>query len=78
MGKRWRRISLAIHERDNWTCWLCREPVEPYAGQFSPRMASVDHVIPRSKGGHPTDPANLRTACHQCNSAKSDKILALA
>ena len=34
---------------------------------------SLDHVIPKSKGGHKT-PANIRTCCQPCNVAKGDQI----
>lgn len=63
---------LEIYERDNYTCWLCNEPVDmeddPKIGDWSP---SLDHVIPRSRGGS-HDPENLRTAHRWCNSVRSD------
>ncbi|KAG1666407.1 hypothetical protein FOA52_006516 [Chlamydomonas sp. UWO 241] len=36
--------------------------------------ATVDHVIPRSKGGT-DDPCNLVIACRKCNCQKGDRIL---
>ena len=34
----------------------------------------VDHIIPVSKGGHPSDINNLQLAHWQCNRQKSDKL----
>lgn len=38
--------------------------------------ATVDHIIPIHKGGHPSDMDNLQLAHLSCNRAKSDKIVA--
>lgn len=34
---------------------------------------SIDHIIPRAKGGT-SDPANLQTLCEECNIAKADSL----
>jgi len=62
----------ALYERDNYTCWLCNEMCDAGADQQRDGKApTLDHVIPRSKGGtHDYD--NLRTACRSCNSTRSD------
>lgn len=69
---------IAIFNRDGWRCYLCGDAVTLPTRAHSPKQATEDHVIPRSKGGHPTDPANLRTACHECNSRKRDLLLECA
>lgn len=38
--------------------------------------ATVDHIIPVSKGGHPTDLDNLQLAHRCCNRQKWDKLTA--
>ena len=38
------------------------------------RMATVDHVLPRSKGGADTDD-NRVIACYHCNATKADRVL---
>lgn len=61
----WRigRLSReAIYQRDNHCCVYCG------AGD----NLSLDHVIPRSRGGS-DDPENLVTACRPCNSSKRDR-----
>lgn len=64
-----------IFERDNWTCYLCEQPVTTTPDCFNPRSATVDHVVPLSKGGQHTRD-NARCACLSCNSSKQDKIAA--
>lgn len=51
------------------TCHLCGEPIPQ--GQFS-----IDHVIPRSRGGDPFDIANMRPACmDRCNKRRGNKLI---
>lgn len=38
-------------------------------------LATIDHVIPRSKGGAERDEKNLVVACFKCNQKKKDKII---
>lgn len=53
-----------VFRRDNHTCQYCG----------STKHLTLDHVIPRSKGGqHVWD--NVVTACAKCNSKKSDRFL---
>lgn len=58
------RLRFAILQRDNFTCRYC--------GRSAPDVVlEVDHVDPRVAGGS-NDPANLVTACFQCNRGKHD------
>ena len=57
---------VALYERDGWACWLCSELVDREAHYNADRAPSLDHVIPRSKGGT-HDEANLRCAHRICN-----------
>ena len=54
----------AIYIRDNHKCQYCG----------STRKLTIDHVIPKSKGGS-DDWENLVVACSSCNIKKSDKNL---
>lgn len=64
--------AQVIFERDNWTCYLCGVKVER-AKKYKPNRATLDHVIPLSKGGaHTYD--NVKTCCNWCNSSKGDKV----
>jgi len=53
--------------RDDKTCQYCDE-------KFSEQELTVDHVIPRSKGGKTTWD-NVVAACISCNQKKSDYYL---
>jgi len=54
-----------ILHRDNHTCQYC--------GKISSSL-TIDHIIPRSKGGKSTW-ENVVAACARCNSLKADKLL---
>ena len=51
--------------RDRYTCQFC-------AKQFSSSELTLDHVMPRSRGG-PTSWENLVACCYQCNNRKGDR-----
>ena len=51
--------------RDRYVCQYC-------SGIFSERTLTLDHVIPKSKGGS-SRWENLVAACKKCNSKKADK-----
>jgi len=66
-----RRERLAIYERDGWTCGICLEPVDPAVPPNTTWGATLDHIVPRSKGGN-DQPENLRLAHRWCNSVRGD------
>jgi 5-methylcytosine-specific restriction endonuclease McrA len=53
-----------IYKRDNHTCQYCG----------SKKRLTIDHVIPKSKGGKDTW-ENMVVACSRCNIKKSDTLL---
>jgi 5-methylcytosine-specific restriction endonuclease McrA len=53
----------AVFARDDWTCQYCG----------SRQQLTVDHVIPRSKGGS-SDWTNIVAACAPCNRRKGDSL----
>jgi hypothetical protein len=56
--------KTAIYRRDNYSCQYCG----------STRSLTIDHVIPRSRGGLDTW-ENLALSCSRCNVKKADKLL---
>ena len=54
----------AVFARDRWTCQYCGHE----RGNLT-----VDHVIPRSKGG-PSNWENIVTCCAPCNRRKGDRL----
>lgn len=64
---------LSIYERDDWTCKICGEPVDRDADVGDNMAPSLDHIIPRSRGGgHESE--NLRTAHRVCNSRRGANV----
>ena len=56
-------------------CAICGKPIA-YEEKFPhPLSATVDHIIPISLGGHPSDISNLQPAHFCCNRAKADKLM---
>jgi hypothetical protein len=59
----WAALRRQVFKRDNFTCTYC--------GQRGGAL-ECDHVMPISRGGS-NDPANLTTACRDCNRDKGNK-----
>jgi 5-methylcytosine-specific restriction endonuclease McrA len=66
---------IQVVERDGWACWLCGELVDEALPRTSRMGATVDHVVPLSKGGS-DELENLRLAHWICNNKKSDRLVA--
>lgn len=64
-----KKIILATRD----TCGICGLPVDFGYKAPHPLSPTVDHIIPVSKGGHPSDMANLQLAHRWCNRWKGDK-----
>lgn len=65
-------IDREIFERDSWVCQICQLPVDPTADRRHPDGATIDHVVPLSKGGA-DDPSNVVTAHWRCNRDKGNR-----
>lgn len=58
-----------VFERDGWVCGLCSEPVDRGVSYPDPLSASLDHVVPLSRGGaHSFE--NVQLAHLVCNVRK--------
>lgn len=55
-------------------CGICGREIDKSLKYPNPLSAVVDHIVPISKGGHPSDINNLQLAHWQCNSRKSNKL----
>lgn len=56
-------------------CGICGKPVDMTLKFPHPLSKSIDHIIPVSKGGHPSDIQNLQLAHLCCNRDKSSKLM---
>lgn len=62
-----------IFVRDNWFCGLCAEQISDTLPWPHPRSASLDHIIPLSRGGAHTR-ENVQASHLFCNLSKNNKV----
>ena len=60
---KWKKLRITILDRDGWQCAICNKPGH-----------TVDHIIPRVKGGDMWSPDNLQVLCKSCNSSKGGRF----
>lgn len=66
--------NLEVFERDNWFCGICGLKVDGTLAWPDPMSASLDHIVPLSRGGsHTLD--NVQCAHLVCNTRKNDTVL---
>jgi hypothetical protein len=72
-GKKDMALTLPkLIKRDGWACRFCGIKCQMPIGFNFPDEATIDHVVPISKGGsHAWD--NVQLLCRECNTAKCDK-----
>jgi 5-methylcytosine-specific restriction endonuclease McrA len=64
--------KAAIFERDQWVCGLCGEPVDKDIAWPNLECATLDHIIPMSRGGDHVE-TNVQLAHFLCNLMKRDE-----
>ena len=55
-------------------CALCGRPVDKSLKYPHPLSPSIDHIIPISMNGHPSDISNLQLTHLQCNKQKKNNL----
>lgn len=65
-------LSRLVTKHDG-RCVSCDCKVTRYSGEHRATDATIDHIVPLSKGGWHAW-SNVQLMCHQCNSRKSDAI----
>lgn len=66
-----RRRIRQLLERDGDCCQLCKAPIELTLQRDDPMAVTLDHLIPRSRGGS-NSVDNLRLAHRICNQRRAD------
>lgn len=56
-------------------CALCGMPIDKSLRFPHPMSASVDHIIPIAKGGHPSNIDNLQLTHLICNQLKGSRLV---
>lgn len=62
-------VDREVFERDNWTCYLCNLPVDPELDRLHEFGATIDHIVPLSRGGL-DELSNVALAHWSCNRTK--------
>ena len=60
---KWKKLRITILDRDGWQCAMCGGPAD-----------TVDHIIPRVKGGDMWATDNLQSLCKKDNSSKGGRF----
>lgn len=64
---------VAVFVRDNWICQICHSEIDPDLKFPHRRSATVDHIVPISRGGlH--EMANAQSAHLSCNARKGNRM----
>lgn len=67
--------AVEIFDRDDWSCGICTETVDPNLRHPDPWRASLDHVIPLARGGQHTR-SNTRCSHLICNIRRGHRDVA--
>lgn len=72
-----RDVRKAMVERDGPNCrWCGRVTHDPtIVGSTAPDAQTLDHVVPRSRGGAKRDPGNGVIACYACNQDRGSLVV---
>ena len=66
-------FRIDIYNRDKWICQICKKPVEKDLSFPNPKRASLDHIIPLSRGGT-HESGNVQLAHLSCNTSKGNRV----
>ena len=71
------RFLSRMSKQGTLTCFYCGKSPLYKNSRITPRdlQATIDHIVPRSKGGKEFDYSNLAVCCYDCNNKKGDKSL---
>lgn len=68
-----RRGAVAWLRGQRLPCWICGLPIDYGAPAHHPMSFECDELVPVSKGGSPTDRANIAAAHACCNNWRKAK-----
>ena len=66
-------LRIDIYNRDKWICQICKKSVEKNLYFPNPKCASLDHIIPLSRGGT-HESGNVQLAHLSCNTSKGNRV----
>jgi 5-methylcytosine-specific restriction endonuclease McrA len=71
-GRPYQRLREQVLSEEQ-RCWICKGPF--FGSWPMPLAATLDHIIPLSKGGSVLDRSNCRAAHLRCNAARGDRTV---
>lgn len=73
-ARRWRRIALAVKQRDGFACCRCgwRDETMTGAGLVADHVVPVEELV--ALGRDPFDPAECQTLCLSCSGSKDGRL----
>ena len=70
-----KRTRARLFEEQGGRCYYCAAPMVDRGvdafGRLHPLQVTLDHVIPRARGGVNAPTQNTVAACHRCNAERS-------
>lgn len=74
-GRPYRERRIEVIAASGGICLLCGEPMRLDLPGTHPDGPTLEHIIPVSRGGHPTDRRNQAASHLRCNRARGDRLL---
>lgn len=63
-------LTEEINKHGKLTCFYCKRSDLKLKAKKRSQQATVDHLIPKSLGGHASDKTNFVVCCNSCNQKK--------
>jgi len=73
-GRPYRTLRAAVLAASTGICHTCGKAIDLDLPGTHPNGPTLDHIIPVSRGGSPTDPRNLTIAHRLCNETRGSKL----
>lgn len=67
-------LKTLLKEKGSLDCHYCSKKGLKINTNSEDKLATLDHVIPKSKGGPEYNKNNLVVACYKCNQKKRDHM----
>lgn len=71
---RLRSLRQRAWEKSEGVCFLCKLPMLPNAEPGNPLAFTIEHILPRGKGGS-NDMDNISGSHQYCNNWKQDELM---
>jgi 5-methylcytosine-specific restriction endonuclease McrA len=73
-GRQARRRRAYVFATKGGVCVVCGEFIDMFLPGTHPDGPMLEHIVPVSRGGHPTDISNLAVSHNRCGLRKGNKL----